>query len=162
MRKLVRQADGGGLRAMHVAARAGRTEFIEYLVDQELDTAVNKPDSDLRTPLHWACWFAHTATAKSLLEMGAIHQPSRAGFTPLHYACAAGDLSTVKMLVEFGNANVNAKDEIQQTPHDVALRFKHAEIARYLKEEAPGILSAAAKKSKAENGGGGGHIMGCG
>jgi len=84
---LLSKADATGMRAMHVAASNGQTALIEWLVeDERRDTAVNKPDEDARTPLHWAAWHGKADTVRALLEMGAIRdRPTRTGFTPLHY-----------------------------------------------------------------------------
>lgn len=84
---MLSKPDAMGMRLMHVAASKGHTNIIEWLVeDERRDTGVNKPDEDARGPLHWAAWYGHPETIKSLLEMGAIRdRPTRTGFTPLHY-----------------------------------------------------------------------------
>jgi len=144
---LLSKADVTGVTALHVAAANGQAAVIEWLVsDESRDDEVNKVDEDARTPLHWAAWNGKSETARTLLEVGAIRDKvTRTGFTPLHYACFIGSLDTVKVLVEFG-AKYDAKDESQQTPYDVAIRFDHPEVANYLKEEAPAISVEARKK----------------
>lgn len=91
---LLSKADATGLRAIHVAATNGQTAIVEWLVeDEKRDTALNKPDEDARTPLHWAAWHGKTDTVRALLEMGAIRdRPTRTGFTPLHYVGDRGHL----------------------------------------------------------------------
>jgi len=54
-------------------------------------------------------------------------------------------LATVQVLVEYG-AKLEARDESQQTPKDVAERFKHKAISDYLVKEAPAISVVARKK----------------
>lgn len=79
--KEIKKKDASGISLLHVLAKNGHAEFIEYLVENELDKNINSPDTDARTPLHWACWKGRTETVKVLLEMGAIQKPTRTGFT---------------------------------------------------------------------------------
>ena len=60
-------------------------------------------------------------------------------------------MKTVKLLVEFG-AKIDARDESQQMPKDVARRFGHDEIADYMENEAP-IITIEARKKYAYMGG---------
>lgn len=60
-------------------------------------------------------------------------------------ACFSGKLEAVKVLVEYG-AKIDARDESQQTPEDVARRFNHDDVYKYMKEEAPQITLEAREK----------------
>lgn len=88
---LLSKSDSVGLRALHIAAKNGRTSILEWLVDDpQRDNAVNKADEDARCPIHWAAWFGQADSVKALLEMGAVRdRPTRTGFTPLHYVSYA-------------------------------------------------------------------------
>ena len=92
---MLSRPDATGTRAMHIAASKGRTAVLEWLMeDEKRDTAINKPDEDARTPLHFAAWHGHAETVRALLEMGAIRdRPTRTGFTALHYVT----LTTISM-----------------------------------------------------------------
>lgn len=68
-----------------------------------------------------------------LLDGGAKVNESEMGFTPLHAAVFAGDVETVKLLVSHG-ANVNARNQIKQTPLTKAKERKSVEIQKYLIE----------------------------
>lgn len=51
----------------------------------------------------------------------------------------------MKVLVEYG-VKIDSKDESQQTPRDIALRFERHDIVKYLDEDAPEISAEARKK----------------
>lgn len=52
---------------------------------------------------------------------------------PIHHAAYNGDLHVVKWLVEAG-ANTSGKDKNGRLPKDVAKRFGHQDVHRYLKD----------------------------
>jgi hypothetical protein len=67
-------------------------------------------------------------------------------------ACFSGNLETVKVLVEMG-AKIDARDESQQTPKDVAERFEHEQVFEFMDKEAP-KLTVEARQKYAHLGGG--------
>ena len=143
--KWAQAKDGGGVRAMHVAAAEGHVAFLEALVETKLDAHVNRADEDARTPVHWAAWRGHEEAVVCLLEMGASAQtPTRTGFTPLHYACVGGHANVARALVERG-AKLMAMDESQQSPADVAKRFGHHSLHKWLTTEAVDVAARAEK-----------------
>ena len=54
------------------------------------------------------------------------------GNTILHYAAKFGDLETVTRLLSF-NMNKDARNLANETPYDIAVNWKHTEIAELLK-----------------------------
>ena len=49
-------------------------------------------DTESRTPLHFACGFAHDEIARLLIESGAnVEATDSKGNTPLHYAAGYGE-----------------------------------------------------------------------
>lgn len=66
-----------------------------------------------------------------LLDGGAKVNESENGFSALHAAAFAGDLDTVKLLVSHG-ANVNARNDMKQTPLSSAKRKNAVEVQKYL------------------------------
>lgn len=117
-KKLAKQLDDGkGLKktvedvkdandrtALHFAAREGKTEVCQYLVE-ELKLDVNVKDAEGETPLVHAARQGHTATAKYLLEHGADPAiPSELGATALHHAAGIGDIQLLKLLLSRGVA----------------------------------------------------------
>ena len=51
--------------------------------------------------------------------------------TPLHWACPGGHLPIVQYLIENG-ADLEAKDKEQQTPLQLASKYDHTDIVKYL------------------------------
>ncbi|XP_043670574.1 ankyrin repeat domain-containing protein 16-like isoform X1 [Vespula pensylvanica] len=75
---------------MHVAAREGHLNVVEYLCDafERPDFKVNVVNKDMKRPLHEAAQFARTHVLRYLIEKGAIVDCSkRADWTPLMLAC---------------------------------------------------------------------------
>lgn len=145
--KMLAKPDATGVRAMHIAAQHGHVHILEWLVDSDKrDTGVNLVDEDARTPLHWAAWHGQAKACEALIEMGSIpDKTTRTGFTALHYACFVGDLETCKVLVQSG-MKIDAKDESSQTPRDIAERFNHPDIAKFMETEAFELAAEATKR----------------
>ena len=96
-------------KAVHMAARYGRTDSINQLAAQGVD--VNVRDLDLVTPLMRAARYGHTQTVMSLLEQRAdINAQDSLGATALIFAARHGRLSVVHALCDAG-CDVNLVDE---------------------------------------------------
>ncbi|KAJ4223368.1 hypothetical protein NW759_006001 [Fusarium solani] len=81
---------------MHYAARFGRSSTIEFL--KARGGSINAKGCDGLTPLHLAAYQGHLETAKTLINLGAEHQPCNRGGTPLMYAYAKGNESMIEAL----------------------------------------------------------------
>jgi len=90
--------------ALHIAAKCGRPEIIELLIERGADPNIAGAYDDC-TPLHLAAWESQVASAAALLRLGAdINR--RSGKThhnePLGWACVAGEVDAVRFLLERG------------------------------------------------------------
>ena len=67
-------SDANGWRALHEAARSGRTDVVEYLIQQGVDLNERTNDGDGATPLWWAEHVLHDdhPTIRILRENGAL------------------------------------------------------------------------------------------
>ncbi|KAI4504077.1 hypothetical protein M0802_000548 [Mischocyttarus mexicanus] len=76
---------------MHVAAREGHLNVVEYLCDsfeRPVSFKVNVVNKDMKRPLHEAAQFSRTHVLRYLIEKGAtIDCLKRADWTPLMLAC---------------------------------------------------------------------------
>ncbi|XP_028790259.1 uncharacterized protein LOC114746212 isoform X2 [Neltuma alba] len=88
--------------ALHFAAREGKTEVCEYLLE-ELKLNVDERDDDGETALIHAARQGHTVTAKYLIDRGANPTiASNLGATALHHSAGIGDIELLKYLLSRG------------------------------------------------------------
>lgn len=127
----------GGYTALHIAARKGRYEIAEYLIDNRANIEYNNTDAlqiysgtdDSRgTALHGACLYGYPNIVELLIKNGAnVHAVGQNNDTALHRALQkykSSQLECVKILIEH-QANVNAADKYGTTPlHTAALYIK--------------------------------------
>ncbi|XP_074579682.1 uncharacterized protein LOC141836158 [Curcuma longa] len=94
--------DANNRTALHFAAREGRTEVCQYLLE-ELKLDVDVKDDDGETPLIHASRQGQYITAKYLLEQGADPSASSdLGATALHHAAGIGNLELMKIVLSKG------------------------------------------------------------
>ncbi|PSS35792.1 Ankyrin-1 like [Actinidia chinensis var. chinensis] len=85
--------------ALHFAAREGKTQVCNYLVE-DLKLNVDTKDEDGETPLLHAARQGHTSTAKYLIECGANPTlPSELGATALHHSAGIGEIELLRFLL---------------------------------------------------------------
>ncbi|KAM0426320.1 hypothetical protein ACHAPT_008360 [Fusarium lateritium] len=105
-RTWVKPLDDGqyaGGNALHLAARHGNTECLEFYLNQELLSDLECRDDGLKTPMHYAAWFDHSSTVRSLEARGGnINARECNGYTPLHYAICNKYLEVARTLIDLG------------------------------------------------------------
>jgi ankyrin repeat protein len=95
-------ADAHGYRTTHVAAQYGHTYLLYHLVTK-WSAEFDAPDSDSRSPLHWAAYKGFSDPVRLLLFMGAyLRRQDKEGCTPLHWAAIRGNLEACTVLVQAG------------------------------------------------------------
>lgn len=67
-RAVLFEKEPGGWTALHKAARKGKTEMVEYLIESMAD--IESIDASMSTPLHCACWKGHAQVVQMLLDKG--------------------------------------------------------------------------------------------
>ncbi|KAL2286025.1 hypothetical protein FJTKL_07270 [Diaporthe vaccinii] len=99
---------GNGETVLHVAARMGNIDVVEYLLSTSR-IAVNAQDEKGRTALHLACEKGHVDVVKDLISAPLIYVNTRdeRRQTPLHLACQKGHLDVVRVLL--GNVHIDAE-----------------------------------------------------
>ncbi|KAM6532709.1 hypothetical protein FALCPG4_005760 [Fusarium falciforme] len=81
---------------IHYAALSGQPSTIKFI--KARGGSINARARDGLTPLHLAAGQGHLETAKTLINLGAEHQPCNKGCTPLVYAYAKGNESMIEAL----------------------------------------------------------------
>jgi hypothetical protein len=142
------EADGSddwGATALHLAVKGGHTEvetayFLFGVACIHAASARPGPCPG-NAALTWPELDPPRQAAKALLQAGANVQLASASddeTSPLHYAAGVGDAEMVALLLAHG-AQAGMRDEFDDTPHDIAVRAKHAAAAALL---APGAKAA--------------------
>ncbi|XP_049769873.1 TD and POZ domain-containing protein 1-like [Schistocerca cancellata] len=95
----VRAKDGGGLTALHWAARRGDAAVVRLLVSAASD--LNASDQERWTPLHEAAYFGRAEVVAALLQAGAYREARNSSLkTPLYIASQLNNQHIIKMLTE--------------------------------------------------------------
>jgi hypothetical protein len=120
-----------GGNALHVAAYLGQTERLAELLSSGLDLEAR--DARGFTPLLEAIWAGRTEAVRSLLDHGASLDVTvpKLEWSPLDEAARFGHDDIVDVLLDRG-VDVNAKDALGKTAHDIALSFGKRETAEHL------------------------------
>lgn len=110
--------NSSGDSALHVAAKHGRDELINKIVDVHAD--INMRNFREQTPLYVAVHAGHFATAAILITMGAdLSGADSNGVSLLHMAAASGSSNVVELLLARG-MDPDLEDSFQNTPLHVA------------------------------------------
>lgn len=125
-----------GYTALHWAAKAGKTEVADFLLNQigGKDLIDAKADEFDRTPLHLAVFNGKIETTGLLIDSGAdinAHVNEKEQLkTPLHYAVTQNNLEMVKTLTSYASLDVNQRCSKGLTPLYYAVLSRDFEIVR--------------------------------
>ncbi|KAG7167147.1 ankyrin repeat domain-containing protein 16-like isoform X1 [Homarus americanus] len=121
-----------GDTALHIAAVAGCTQIMSWLLANGCDVCLEKQNMDGKRPLHSAAQAMHFPIVKILLDHGATVDPIKRGdWTPLMLACAKRCLKVIQLLVEHG-ANLRWVNKDGWTSFLIACREGFECIVNYL------------------------------
>ncbi|CAN6230604.1 unnamed protein product [Urochloa humidicola] len=126
-------ADLYGYQTTHVAAQYGQTAFLCHIV-AKWNADHDVPDSDGRSPLHWAAYKGFADTIRLLLFFDAYRaRQDKEGCTPLHWAAIRGNLESCTVLVQAGKKeDLTVQDNTGLTPAKLAADKNHRQIAFFL------------------------------
>ncbi|MCD7457055.1 Protein S-acyltransferase 24 [Datura stramonium] len=129
----VNAADMYGYQPTHVAAQYGQTAFLYYVVTK-WNADPDVPDSDGRSPLHWAAYKGFADCIRLLLFLDAYRgRQDKEGCTPLHWAAIRGHLEACTVLVQAGKKeDLIVTDNTGLTPAQLASDKNHRQVAFFL------------------------------
>jgi ankyrin repeat protein len=127
--------DKDGLSFMHLVARDGHVELLDFWLNLEGRlNGLELVDDQAWTPLMHAAWFGNHEITVRLVRKGAnIEARSVDGNTPLHLATSNGHEQVVRDLLEEG-ANPASTCNMRETPLHQAAWAGHANICLMLLE----------------------------
>ncbi len=131
---LLEAQSSDGWTPLHLAAFFGQKETALVLIKLGALVDSRSTNAMKNTPLHAAVAGRQTELVDMLLDSGAaVGATQTGGWTALHAAAQNGDLAMVQSLIAHG-AQVEARADNQQTPHDLAMLKGHGEVAALLEE----------------------------
>lgn len=117
--------------ALHVAAKSGRVDTLNQLIDQGAD--IEARDQTGETALTIAALAGHKPAVELLIERGAaVDGRNRGGFTALHAAAYGGHLDVVRLLVDREAAINDQQNEALATALHMAAEDNYLDIASFL------------------------------
>ncbi|XP_066988823.1 ankyrin repeat domain-containing protein 16-like isoform X1 [Macrobrachium rosenbergii] len=123
-----------GDTALHIAAQAGCTQVLGWLLSNGCDCCLEQQNLDGKRPLHSAVQASHLPIVKILLDHGVAVDPlKRADWTPLMLACTKKNLQIVKYLISHG-ANIRLVNKDGWTSFHLACREGTEAVILYLLE----------------------------
>ncbi|TNK94292.1 hypothetical protein OUY_02210 [Wolbachia endosymbiont of Leptopilina clavipes] len=120
-----------GWTLLHRSAWKGRTEIVEFLVDQGANINA-RTTSDSKKPIHVAAKEGYQEIVDFFLgKRMRVDDADNDKWTPLHYAAAYNHLELSEFLLG-QHANIEAKNKNNKTPLDLAREKSHTKIVSFL------------------------------
>lgn len=89
-----------GRTPLHLAARGGDIDCVNYLLDHGL--RCSNVDNIGNNVIHYACSGASTEVVQRILELDPLVVDSPSTWTPLHWACRTGGCELIQLLLSHG------------------------------------------------------------
>lgn len=119
-----------GRTPLHLAAEEGHANTSETLIKMGANPKLRAFD---KSPLDLAAENGHKNVCRVIINSGVkVNSSSRCEHTALHLAARHGHLEVVKLLVEEFGADINVKNQYNNTPLSLAVHSKHGKVAEYL------------------------------
>lgn len=137
---------GNGLMAIHVAARDGSLQALQYLIGE--GCKIMEKDSWEWTPFHHAASRGRLEIVQFFVKCKIDTEvKSNTGWTPLHCAASVGHPQIVEFLIKH-NANIEAEDKFGMTPISFAAAEGNVEAMKILIKTSASIEAKQASESK--------------
>jgi ankyrin repeat protein len=132
-RELLAAVDGRGRTLLHIAAKKGFVETVDFL--KEIDAIdVNALDEAGFSALHYAAEYNHVGTIRALLSIPGANRglPDARGDLPIHVAAAVGAAEAVVALLSRNPDDNNVKNARGRSPLFVAVANGQPAVVREL------------------------------
>lgn len=139
----VNATDNSGKSVLIYGIKAGRTEAVRYL--KELGADISCTDNEGRTAIDYANVTGLTQMVENVMDANENKRDSY-GNTPLHQSCCNGHSEVVKLMLQKESTDVNATNDIGETPLYIAVRENNMYITELL-------IQAGADANKKDNDG---------
>ena len=146
----IKQVAGRKQTFLHKAIISADADFVNVLISttleehgaKDVDELLHLEDMDSNTPLLLAVKRKSPEITEALIDKGVeLNHHNSKNIYALHMACSAGSVDVVRLLVNKG-ANVECRNQLNQTPLMVASEFNHSEIIKCLLEEGGADIEA--------------------
>ena len=131
--------DCEGNTPLHVAAMSGNSEIVLALIN-EYDCDIYIRGQHGRSLLHSACLGSSPSLVQHISQYISSWVVDDNGNTPLHTACKSSSSSTLNVLLK-GSAPIMVRNNLGETPRDIASSENSAIMKRYMKENKAKIYS---------------------
>ena len=120
-------------RNIHEAAKQGKLDSVQYLIEQNLVSIESQDDREC-TPLHYACSSGHLDIVQYLIGQKGANKEAKDsnGYKPLHCACINDHLDVVEYLVKKQNVDRDCLSKFDYTPIHYACMRGHIDIVKFL------------------------------
>jgi ankyrin repeat protein len=133
----INSKDEYGNSLLHLAAREGNVDIINYLVSEGAN--VNSRNIADETPIHLAANSGNLDVVIQLISNGAnINVKDSIGNTPLHDAAENDHIQIVKYLIS-QKAEINTQNNGHQSPLHEAVEFDKVEMSKLLVSEGANV-----------------------
>ena len=146
--------DSHGNTALHILARYGRIDIVEYLLEKVSPEAVNAKDRDGDTALHIAAQYGRADIIEKLLEKMSPEAVNARGYIGRTALCTAATQNiradiVEKLLEKMSPEAIKAKDRHGETALDYARKPENKKVITLIEDKA--IPSEALIKACEEN-----------
>ncbi|XP_072017057.1 uncharacterized protein [Amphiura filiformis] len=112
---IIHSVDIHGATLMHVAAKKGRTDILEYLIDD--GAIIDVKDVNDNTPSHWAIYGNQPEALRILLDAGAdMTILNHANMNLIHAACDWNKPEMLEVLASYKDFDPNVPGDHGMTP----------------------------------------------
>ncbi|XP_072016502.1 transient receptor potential cation channel subfamily A member 1-like isoform X2 [Amphiura filiformis] len=133
---VVHSTDSKGATLIHYAAKEGRTDAIEFLIDN--GGIIDAKDNEDNTPSHWAICYNHPKTLRILLDAGAdVTILNHAKMAPIHLACDKNRPEMIEILASRKDFDPNLIGDLGQAPIHFCATKDSEEAAKKILEYKP-------------------------